>query len=246
MLRTALRPRSLALLALMLAATMVCGLLASWQWDRAQRTVTGREQPVREITLGSDLRPEDPVTNELVGARTTATGRFDPARQVLVPGRRIDGQDAVIVVTALEVPQPGADTAVIPVARGWLPAEGDRLPATIPSPPTGDVTLTARLEPAEAAQSGLGPDGTVQEISTQLLVNEWGGPMYAGYLAEDDPASPLRPLPAAESAFQQGLNLQNVGYTAQWILFGGFFLYLWWRTVRTQYLDSLDSQEGSS
>ena len=47
----------------------------------------------------------------------------------------------------------------------------------------------------------------------------------------------LSPLPAAESQFSSGLNLQNFGYMIQWLLFGVFFLYIWWRTVRTQFLD---------
>lgn len=47
----------------------------------------------------------------------------------------------------------------------------------------------------------------------------------------------LGPLPAAQSSFTSGLNLQNFGYMLQWILFGVFFLYIWWRSVRSTYLD---------
>src|SRR5699024_10677969 len=43
MLRTALRPRFMGLLALMIVATIVCGLLASWQWDRAHRALRAEE-----------------------------------------------------------------------------------------------------------------------------------------------------------------------------------------------------------
>lgn len=107
----------------------------------------------------------------------------------------------------------------------------------MPAPPAGPVEVTGMLEASEAAQSGIGADGTVQEIATPLLVNVWGAPMYAGYVAETSPSPGLRPMPAAVSEFSRGLNLQNLGYAAQWILFGGFFLYLWWRSVRTRYLD---------
>src|SRR5699024_11683347 len=42
--------------------------------------------------------------------------------------------------------------------------------------------------------------------------------------------------------FSRNLNWQNIGYSAQWVLFGGFFLYLWWRSVRTAHLDEQAAQ----
>lgn len=60
--------------------------------------------------------------------------------------------------------------------------------------------------------------------------------MYAGYLALDEARGPLSALPA-ESQFSRGLDWQNIGYSFQWVAFGVFFLYLWWRSVRTAYRD---------
>src|SRR5699024_10675072 len=63
-----------------------------------------------------------------------------------------------------------------------------------------------------------------------------GAPMYAGYVSLDEPVGALRTLPAAESNFSRGLNWQNIGYSFQWVIFGGFFLFLWWRSVRATHL----------
>ena len=245
MLRTALRPRMLGLLALMVAATLVCGLLASWQWDRAHRALTSRDDGPTSLGEVQDvLEVGGAVTNDMVGNLVDATGAFDPAEQLLVPGRRIDGADAAIVISALHLDLPDGSTARLPVARGWLPtadvtgADGELDPALVPPPPTGQVQITGRIEASEAASDGI-RDGVASEIATPLLVNEWGGPMYAGYVAQTSQAEGLAPMPTAQSAFTRGLDWQNIGYAAQWILFGAFFLYLWWRSVRTAYLDEL-------
>ncbi|MDO5661831.1 MAG: SURF1 family protein [Brachybacterium sp.] len=247
MLRIALRPRYLGMLAFLLAATVVCGLLASWQWERAhQALVETPEQTSAEARpLGEVLEAGSPVTNEIVGTMVDATGTFAADEQILVPGRRIDGQDVVIVVTALHVPGADGDDARLPVARGWVPeaqvtgADGTVDPSLAPEAPAGEQTISGRLEASEAAEEGMTGPGVAEEISTSLLVNEWGGPMYTGFVAEASPEAGLEPMPVAESAFSRGMNWQNLGYAAQWIVFGGFFLYLWYRAVRAQYLDEL-------
>lgn len=248
MLRTALRPRLLGLLALMVAATVGCGLLASWQWDRAHRALTTRDDAPAELGDVRDvLEVGGAVTNDIVGELVTAQGRFDPAEQVLVAGRRIDGTEATVVVTALHVDLDDGTTARLPVARGWLPtaevtgATGHLDPSLAPPPPSGEVAVAGRIEASEAASDGI-EGGVATEIATPQLVNEWGAPMYAGYVAQTSESAGLSPMPAAQSAFSRGLDWQNIGYAAQWILFGAFFLYLWGRSVRTAYLDELADQ----
>lgn len=245
MLRVALRPRFLGLLALMVAATLACGMLASWQWERAHHAIT--DQAAGSELLG-DIRDVvgvgDAVTNAIVGETVTATGTYVPGEQVLVPGRNIDGTRAVLVVSALRVELEDGTSARLPIARGWLPAEDLTGPdgrldaALVPAPPQGEVAISGRLEASEAASGGVS-DGITREIATPLLVNEWGSPMFAGYVALDAPDEPLRRLPAAESEFTRNLDLQNIGYSLQWVLFGAFFLYLWWRSVRATHLDEV-------
>lgn len=243
MLRVALRPRFLGLLALMVVATLVCGLLATWQWDRAHQAITDdADGAERRGALEDVLDVGDPVTNAIVGDIVTATGHYEPDHQIVVPDRHIDGTDAAIVVTALRVDLSDGSTSYLPVARGWMPADdltgadGEIDPSLAPPVPSGEVEVTGRLEASESASGGV-EDGVAPEIATTMLVNIWGSPMYAGYVAQVDPTAGLQPMPEAESTFSKGLNLQNIGYSFQWVIFGGFFLFLWWRSVRATYLD---------
>ncbi|NMA76334.1 MAG: SURF1 family protein [Actinomycetales bacterium] len=245
MLRVALRPRFLGLLALMVVATLVCGMLATWQWDRAHRAISSKAAGSQELgDIRDVLDVGDAVTNAIVGDTVTATGSYAPGEQVVIPGRNIGGTEAVLVVSALLVELEDGTEVRLPVARGWLPAdelagaEGQIDSSLVPAPPPGEVEISGRLEASEAASGGV--DGAVaSEIATPLLVNEWGSPMYSGFVSVDQPAGDLHQLPAAESEFSRGLDWQNIGYSLQWVLFGAFFLYLWWRSVRAAHLDEI-------
>lgn len=245
MLRVALRPRFLGLLALMLVATLVCGLLATWQWDRAHRAITSRAAgPVELGDIRDVLDVGDVVTNAIAGDNVTAAGTYVPGEQVIVPGRNIGGTEAVLIVSAVMVETADGTQVRLPVARGWLPteeltgADGQLDPSLAPAPPQGEVEIAGRLEASEAASGGVS-GGVASEVATPLLVNEWGAPMYSGYVSLAEPTGGLQPLPAAESEFSRGLDWQNIGYSFQWVLFGAFFLYLWWRSVRAAHLDEI-------
>lgn len=289
MLRVALRPKFLGLLALMATATLVCGLLANWQFERATRALDARDEttsaapvPIEEL-----MDAHEPVTNAVQGRLASFTGEFVPSEQVLVPGREIDGHDAAVVVTNARITEGPLRGTSIPVARGYTTAPSSEWD-TLPEPPTGSHKIVVRLEASEEARGTVRREGdggvaTVGTLSSTLLVNVWEGPMLAGYGAltnearqymsgpgESDGAGAtaaeagasdssakgadgadvtaadaaaadawrdLGPLPAAQSSFTSGLNLQNFGYMLQWILFGVFFLYIWWRSVRSTYLD---------
>lgn len=245
MLRVALRPRFLGLLALMVVATVVCGLLATWQWDRAHQAITDKAAGSEQL---GDIRGVvgvgEAVTNSIVGDTVTAVGTYAPGEQVIVPGRNIGGTEAVLVVTSLLIELDDGSQGRLPVLRGWIPAaeltaeDGQIDPLLAPAAPQGEVEISGRLEASEAASGGV-VDGVASEIATPLLVNEWGSPMFAGYVSLDEPAGGLRPVPAAESEFSRGLDWQNLGYSLQWVMFGVFFLYLWWRSVRAAHLDEI-------
>ncbi|MCT1806322.1 SURF1 family protein [Dermabacter hominis] len=264
MLRVALRPKFLGLLALMATATLVCGLLANWQFERATRALDARDetQSAAPVPIEELMDAHAPVTNAVQGRLASFTGEFVPSEQVLVPGREIDGHDAAVVVTNARITEGPLRGTSIPVARGYTTAPSSEWGA-LPEPPTGSHEIVVRLEASEEASGTVRHEGdggvaTVGTLSSTLLVNVWEGPMLAGYGAltnearqymagpgESEGASAtaadawrdLGPLPAAQSSFTSGLNLQNFGYMLQWILFGVFFLYIWWRSVRSTYLD---------
>ena len=69
MLRVALRPKFLGLLALMATATLVCGLLANWQFERATRALDAREETTsaEPVPIEELMDAHAPVTNAVQG-----------------------------------------------------------------------------------------------------------------------------------------------------------------------------------
>ena len=241
-LRAAVRPRMLVLLLALLAAAAVCARLGVWQLDRAQVRGAAAEQrhaaeqeSAAPEPLGDVLAPQTSFQGDLVGRKVAVSGTYDPAGQLLVPGREHDGRLGLLVLTPLHV-TPGTEGtgpggAVLPVVRGWAADE-----AAVDRPPAGTVDVVGYLQVAEQAGPGV-VDGRTDAISSAELLGVWGGPIYTGYLvvSGSDPAqSPDLALLDPPSAQGAGLNVQNLAYAAQWWIFGGFALALWLRLVRDE------------
>ncbi len=250
----------LGLLVLLLAAAAVCVRLGAWQLDRA--SVRGEEQAEAEhqAVLDQDVRPlEDVLTPQTtfhadqLGVPVEVTGEYRADQQVYVTGRSVDGQDAVLVVTALWVNQGPHAGAMIPVLRGWIdPGDVDiagdeaepagQETARVLEVPDGEQRVTGWLRDSEQAQPAGTADNVVGSISSAELAGLWGGPTWSGYLVEftEEPGgaradvSPtgLRHAPPPGQAESTGLNLQNLAYAVEWVVFGGFALALWGRMLR--------------
>lgn len=246
--RVARTPRMIALLVVLLAAAAVCGRLGAWQLERAEvRGAAAQAQRLAEVEaqepvpLEDVLAPQSAFDGALVGRRVEATGRYEADGQLLVTGRALDGRTGSLVLTPLRVASadPGADGAVLPVVRGWVAGDGPADPLL--DVPEGQVTVTGYLQASEDSgepHGGQAP-GTTDSISSAELVAVWGGPIWTGYavLTSSEPAQPsgisLLPPPTRSGT---GLNIQNLGYAAQWFVFGGFAVFLWVRLLKDEVL----------
>ena len=249
-LRAATTPRMIALALVVLVVAVVCIRLGFWQWDRAG--IRGEEslREQREELLAADpvpvadvLDPQSSFEAEHFGRRVSLEGSFDPDRQLLVPGRHIEGQDALLVVTALEVAGGPHDGAIMPVLRGWLPQSDtllDRLeggggePLTAPAPPTGRVEIVGMINASEAAgERGL-PEGMAAGISVGELAGTWGTPMYSAYLVLEQPAQPggLTPAPSPVAEMDADPNIQSLAYAVEWWAFALFAVLFWLKVLR--------------
>jgi cytochrome oxidase assembly protein ShyY1 len=180
------------------------------------------------------------------------TGTYRADQQVYVPGRAVDGEDAVLVITALRVTQGPSAGAMMPVLRGWVHPEdlvtdpvaapADAAAAAELAVPEGEVTVTGYLKDSEAGRGSDLPEGMVGAVSSAELANLWGGPTWSGYLVEftttpdggRSEVSPtgLRHAPPPGPAEDTSLNIQNLAYAVEWVIFGGFALALWVRMLR--------------
>ncbi|MGL5859430.1 MAG: SURF1 family protein [Angustibacter sp.] len=243
MLRTALQPRWLSLLALVFVVCVGFGWLGAWQLGVAQdrATAQARERAASSPTapLAQVLSPQRGFPTEADARSVVASGRYDPSRQVLVGGRLQQGRPGWWVVAALRT-----DTgAWLPVVRGWVPAPQDPA-ASASRTPAGAVRVTGVLQPDEAPPSDpvtLTGD-QVASLDAAELAGRWGTPIYNGFLVTtvelDDTGAavgagapqPVRvPPPGPQPS---GLNWRNAAYAVQWWVFAGFAVLLWWRMVR--------------
>jgi cytochrome oxidase assembly protein ShyY1 len=70
----------------------------------------------------------------------------------------------------------------------------------------------------------------VRSLSAADLVNDWGAPVYAGYLLAESAPSGLVAVPPPP--VDGGVQILNLSYALQWWVFAAFAVFLWWRVVR--------------
>ncbi|MGA4545640.1 SURF1 family protein [Uniformispora flossi] len=252
--RFLLQPRWLAFHVLVLVAVPVCAALGLWQFHRYNEHKSSGPSAAQAaaeppVALAERLRNGTVVTPDDRGGTVEVSGRFDAAHQLVVVDRTLDGRKGSYVLTPF---QPASGGPAVPVVRGWL--EGTQAPA----PPAGEVRLTGRLELSETEHgSGIDriaglPAGQVSLISTPELVNVLPYPIYDGYVAltAQDPAGDavLQPVPPAKEQKSNGISgraWQNLGYTAQWFVFAGASVFLWWRVVRREIEERQEAEEAA-
>ncbi|MEJ5944407.1 SURF1 family cytochrome oxidase biogenesis protein [Pseudokineococcus basanitobsidens] len=227
--RTALRPRMLALLALALGLAVVFAELGSWQIGRARSA--DQAPPERAVVpISQVLAPQEQLGADAVAGPVSATGTWADVPSQRVVDRAADGGagDGAWVIAALDVDgtaSDGAGPARLPVVLGFLPA-GQPLPAA----PVGDVEVTGELAVSQDPRGTAGlPAGELATASSADLLNVWGGPIYAGYLVPQEPLAGLGAVPPPQR--ETGTNLQNVSYAFQWWVFAGFAVLMWLRVV---------------
>ncbi|MFE3636129.1 SURF1 family protein [Streptomyces sp. NPDC059168] len=237
MYRFLLTPRWWGINVFVLLAVPFCVFMGSWQLSRFE----GRVQDHRAATgqAASDrreaARPLDsmlPVDKSTSGRRVTASGRY--GRQLLVPGRELDGRSGFYVLTLLRTDSGRS----LPVVRGWLP--GTAGASRAPAAPGGEVTVTGALQASETpggagARGGL-PAGQTAAISSATLVNLVPDRLYDAWVTLDraDAGMKAVPVTAPEGT---GLDLkafQNLGYTGEWFVFAGFVVFMWFRLLRRE------------
>jgi cytochrome oxidase assembly protein ShyY1 len=239
-LRTALQPKWLGVLAVVLALCVAFTFLGRWQLDVAR----SKEKPKHPHVLAAApleqvVGPQQTFRNNMLGRPVTVAGQYDAGRQLLVSGKRLGGAKGFWVLTALRVPS----GALVPVVRGFVPTAAA---ASVPPAPSGAVRLNGVLEAPDAAPAGgdgpTVPAGQIPAADTADVVNLWGSPIYNVLVVADAGSSPssgvLRPVPPPSASQGGGLDLRNAAYAVQWWIFGLFALLLWWRMVRQDAVES--------
>ena len=241
-LRLLLRPGWLALTALVLIFAAVCfTLLSPWQFGRhAERSATndaitastGASPAELDTVLPAGRQPGPDTEWRIV----RVTGQYLAEDEVVARLRTVLGQPAFEVLTPFRLD----DGSVVLVDRGYVrPVQGNQATAVpgFAAPPSGTVTLTARLrvderDPRDRAAEQRDGRLQVYAVGSGVVARATGLDLRAGYLQLDE-RQPRRarraPLPNLDAG-------PFLSYALQWIAFGAMailaWLYFTWREIK--------------
>ncbi|MCU1689911.1 MAG: rane protein, partial [Jatrophihabitantaceae bacterium] len=234
-----LRPRYLVVWLLVAVVAAGCGVAGYWQWQRLHEKHAANVE-LRSNSKGApidvqDLLPDASSPDAVSAAKdakfrqVSATGVYDPAGEVVVRGQTVGSTDegagelGFLVLTPLRL-QSG-ETAL--VGRGFIKATQDATATpVVPAPPTSQVSVTARVMPAESKHDKYGelPQRQVDSINSADARTRLGTPVLAGYLeleADQPGGSGLTAIPAPDLSNPAGgaIEPQHLAYVIQWFVF---------------------------
>jgi cytochrome oxidase assembly protein ShyY1 len=230
-LSTLRQPRYLGLFGLMVVLAAICGLAGTWQVARFHQ----KHDANRQLRIDNRDRPAD--ITAVLGAATaqtstgraqkfrhvTATGAYLTTYQTLLRNQSVNGDVGYLVLTPLRT-----SAGVLLVARGFLTQTGAASSSPpVPAAPQGTVTVTARLQPADAKTDRFErlPAGQVDTVNPAEQAARIGAPVWNGYaelLAGQPGSAGLTALPEPDMSNPAGgaEEPQHAAYVVQWYLFG--------------------------
>lgn len=262
MLKTALTPRWLLGLFLVLALASGFAMLSKWQLNSATLGQIRVDPAKDKVRPYSDiLKPYEGQLASTVDTVVEATGTYTQGSSYLVENKLKDGVEGYWVVS-LFIPEDSqsVETAMGNGSRGIAVVRGWSKDPVIPSEPQGQVTVAGRIvgndPPVNSNQirSELEDQGRLLgSANPAYLTNVWNAPLYNGILTLDSESTGPTPLTAegtiAPDATIQGqsdrfmpvrasqvtdetVDWLNIFYALEWLVFAGFALYLWFRLLK--------------
>lgn len=250
-----LRPRWIALLAFSLVVAGALAWLGQWQLGRAVDTsppepgMTENVQP-----LGDVVQPGAYLPEPLVGQRVRVSGTWVPSDFIVISSRFNHDVQGYWVTGQLRISGTAEPTSVA-VATGWSPtleaatAAAVALQAAAEADPSAVIEVTGRLisdEGPAVPPAGSDPQ-TLTRMSPAMLLGRWHDiddlRVYRPYIASQTAIGPLEPIASPAPDERSRVNWLNIFYAAEWAVFAGFALYLWYRLARDAWEKEVEDLE---
>lgn len=231
--QVARRPRWIAALILALAIAGGFAALGQWQLERSFANAAPREEQTEVVVPLDDVsQPQHFVPDSATGQLVTVDAAFVAGDYVVLSDRINDAGPGYWVV-GHAVTAGGASLAV---ALGWAPTPDAAANAIRTLDSTApDGTLTGRYLPTESPAESDFEKGIRSTMAVPELINLWATPpdgVYGGYLIAGDAPAGLDRIDAPAPDSEVSLNLLNVFYAVEWVIFAGFAIFLWYRLVK--------------
>ncbi|MGX5681998.1 SURF1 family protein [Schumannella luteola] len=238
------RPRWIAALALCLGVAAAFAALGQWQLERSfEGGEVTEEQSETTVPLTSIAEPQQPMPSSTIGQRVSADLEFVPEDFLVLSDRINHDAPGYWVVGHAIVEETGAS---LTVALGWAVTEEQadaalaELEAAAPSGPVDGRYLATESPDQQDYEAG---EQTL--VAVPAFINEWSvapDGVYGGYLVLQDAPAGLEAIDSPPPVTEVSLNLLNVFYAVEWVIFAGFAFYLWYRLVR----DAVEAEDAEA
>jgi surfeit locus 1 family protein len=98
------------------------------------------------------------------------------------------------------------------------------------------MPIEGRYIPAEGPQDSDFEHGKLSTMTPGAFLNTWTTPdaagIYGGYLTSAVAAPGLARIDSPKPSSAVEVNLLNIFYAVEWVVFAGFAIFLWYRLVR--------------
>ncbi|HWR85073.1 MAG TPA: SURF1 family cytochrome oxidase biogenesis protein [Rhodoglobus sp.] len=228
--QVARRPKWIGALLLALAVAGAFAALGQWQLERSFSGGEPEFDTEQVVALDSVAEPQQPVRQEAY--RLVETGAEFVADDYVTLSGRLDAQGEGYWVVGHAVVPGGASLAV---ALGWTADQDAAASAIDELRDSAPDAVTGRYLPSEAPIESDFEAGERRALAVPELINLWSQPpdgVYGGYLIAADAPAGLQAIDAPAPSNEVSLNLLNLFYAVEWVIFGGFAFYLWYRLVR--------------
>ena len=239
------RPRWIGALILALAVAAVFAALGQWQIERSiEQAAPSTVETEVSVPLDTIAQPQQPMLQVAEGQQVSLDAEFVPDDYLVLSDRiNVAGPGYWVVGHAI------TDGASVAVALGWTEsadAAADAIRSLEQTPPGS--ALTGRYLPSEAPTQSDFENGVRSALAVPELVNVWkvaADGVYGGYVIADEPPSGLEKIDSPAPITEVSLNLLNIFYAAEWVVFAGFAIFLWYRLVRDAWEDETAEESAS-
>jgi cytochrome oxidase assembly protein ShyY1 len=242
--RYMVQPRWIGALVFALIVAAGFAWLGQWQLSRAIQSGTIANVPV-EVTkpLTDQIKPNSGVPASVTGQLVTFDGEFVPGDYQLLTGRLNQDATGYWVVGHLTMAEPDSagHPVALAVARGFTTSKSKAEAAIdeLNGQPATVETINGRLLPDEAPAEPPEPGNphVMNALSVAQLFNLWhvtnDTAVYSAYVVEHGtPPAGLQSIYSPPPLEQQAIDWLNIFYAAEWAIFAGFAVYLWYRVVK--------------
>jgi surfeit locus 1 family protein len=234
------RPRWIGALALALVVAAGFAGLSQWQLARAVATGTVIERDTETaLPLKDVAKPQAAVTDRANAQMVTATGSWNPGDYSIVSDRLNTGTAGYWVVGHFSAGLDSGTAAGLAVAVGWSAdraGAASALKALEAQANLAVVPVEGRYIPPEGPQDSDFEHGKLSTMTPGAFLNTWKTPdaagVYGGYLTSAEPAAGLMRIDSPKPSSDVEVNLLNIFYAVEWVVFAGFAIFLWYRLVR--------------